>query len=72
MKKEANTIFITLTCALLGVINAMIVKTLHDSASNTLINELMAHFGISDLTSLMAGILLVWIIFGLILGVYKS
>jgi len=71
-KKQANATFIFLTCSLLGIVNAMIVKVLYDSPTNTLVNDLMTHFGISSLTSLMAGILLVWMMIGLTLGVYRS
>jgi len=72
IKKQANAVFIMITCTILGIVNAMLVKTMYDSATNTLINDLMSHFGISSVTSLMAGILLFWILLGIVLGVYKS
>jgi len=72
LKKQANAVFILVTCSIIGVVNAMLLKTLYDSATNTLINDLMSHFGISNITSLMAGVLLLWLMIGIILGIHKE
>jgi len=71
-RRTVNALFTFIVCAVLGVTNAMILKVLYDSPNNTLVNDLMTHFGISSLSSLMGGAFLLWLFAGALLGVFKS
>jgi len=71
-RHTVNALFTFIVCAILGVTNAMILKVLYDSPNNTLVNDLMTHFGIGNLSSLMGGVFLLWLFAGALLGVFKS